>query len=80
MTTNTYSISNMNCQGCVGHIKDKIESHPHITQVEVSLDKGEAVINMSEDISLAELQRHLDHDSEYAGRYVLSESVQPIEG
>ena len=73
--TNTYSISNMNCTGCAGHIKEQIEKHPYVTQVEVSLAQGEAVIDMRQSIPLADLQSSLDHDTEYADRYILSETV-----
>ncbi len=32
--THTYSITGMICTGCAGHIKDQIERHPDVTQVE----------------------------------------------
>ena len=71
--THTFSISNMNCGGCVGHIKEQLEVHSHVTQVEVSLAQGEVVIDMLQSIPLADLQRCLDHDTQYAGRYIISE-------
>ena len=70
--THTYSISNMNCAGCAGHIKEQIEKHPDVMLVEVSLEQNEAEINMSQQIPKEELQRYLDHDTEYAGRYSIS--------
>ena len=68
----TYSITNMNCTGCVGHIKEQIEKHPDITLVDVSLEQNEVVINMSQHVPIEELQIFLDQDSEYAGRYIIS--------
>ncbi len=69
----TYSITNMHCTGCVGHIKEQIEKHQDVTLVDVSLEQNEAVINMNKHITIAELQLSLDKDTEYAGRYVISQ-------
>ena len=69
----TYSITNMHCTGCVGHIKEQIEKHPDVTLVDVSLEQNEAVINMDKHITIAELQLSLDKDTEYAGRYAISQ-------
>ena len=74
--THTYSITGMNCTGCAGHVKEQIEKHPDVTLVDVSLEQNEAVINMNQHISIAELQRFLDQDSEYSGWYSL-EPGQP---
>ena len=76
--THRYSITNMHCAGCEGHVKEQIEKHPDVTLVEISLEQSEAVINMNQHIPIAELQKSLDQDSEYAGRYSLSETGQPI--
>jgi len=70
--THTYSITNMQCTGCVGHIKEQIEKHPDVTLVDVSLEQNEAEISMNQHISKAELQLFLDKDTEYAGRYSIS--------
>ncbi len=69
----TYSITNMGCTGCVGHIKEQIEKHPDVTLVDVSLEQNEAAINMNKHIPIAELQLCLDKDTEYAGRYAISQ-------
>ena len=71
---NTYSISNINCTGCVGHIKQQIEKHPDVNLVEVTLEQSNAVINMNKDVPVAELQIFLDTDTEYAGRYIVSQA------
>ena len=69
----TYSITNMGCTGCVGHIKEQIEKHPDVTLVDVSLEQNEAAINMNKHIPIAELQLFLDKDTEYDGRYAISQ-------
>ena len=69
----TYSITNMGCTGCVGHIKEQIEKHSDVTLVDVSLEQNEAAINMNKHIPIAELQLFLDKDTEYAGRYAISQ-------
>ena len=73
--THTYSINNMHCAGCAGHVKEQIEKHPDVTLVDISLEQSEAVINMNQHIPIEELQRFLDKDSEYAGRYTISQCV-----
>jgi len=70
--THTYSITNMHCAGCAGHVKEQIEKHPDVTLIDVSLEQNEAVISMNQHISIAELQRFLDQDSKYSGRYSIS--------
>jgi len=67
--TRTYSITGMQCTGCAGHVKDQLEEHPDVTLVDVSLKQNEGVINMNQLIPIAELQRFLDQDSKYSGRY-----------
>ena len=72
--THTYSITNMRCTGCVGHIKEQIEKHPDVTLVDISLEQKEAAINMNKHIPIAELQLFLDKDTEYSGRYSISKA------
>ena len=76
--TQTYLVSNIMCKGCVGHVKEQIEKHPDVTQVDVSpttmniLRKPkEVVISMNQHIPIAELQLFLDKDTKYAGRYII---------
>ena len=70
--THTYSITNMRCTGCVGHIKEQIEKHPDVTLVDISLEQNEAAISMNQHIPITELQLFLDKDTEYSGRYSIS--------
>ena len=72
--TQTYSITGIMCKGCASHVKEQIEKHPDVTLVDVSLEQNEAVINMNQYIPIAELQLFLDKDSEYSGRYSISQA------
>jgi len=81
--TQTYSITGIMCKGCASHVKEQIEKHPDVTLVDVSpttmniLRKPkEAVISMNQHIPIAELQLFLDKDSEYSGRYSISQTGQ----
>ena len=82
--THTYSISGMMCAGCTSHVKEQIEKHPDVTQVDISSitlinifrRPKEAVISMNQLVQTEELQRFLDQDSEYSGRYSIS-SIEP---
>ncbi len=79
--TQTYSITGIMCKGCASHVKEQIEKHPDVTLFDVSpttmniLRKPkEAVISMNQHIPIAELQLFLDKDSEYSGRYSISQA------
>ncbi|MBL4734578.1 MAG: heavy-metal-associated domain-containing protein [Flavobacteriales bacterium] len=79
--THTYSIKGIMCNGCAGHVKEQLEKHPDVTSVDLPKiammnllrRPKKAVISMNQHISLAELQRFLEQDSEYAGRYSIIE-------
>jgi len=78
--THTYSVTGMMCKGCASHVKEQIENHPDVTLVDISpitlvekvRRRKEAVISMNQHISITELQRFLDQDSQYSGRYSIS--------
>ncbi len=79
-----YSVTGIMCRGCANHVKEQIEKHPDVMLVDISrinlvniLRKPkEAVISMNQHISIAELQRFLDQDSKYSGRYSISQTGQ----
>jgi len=76
----TYSIKGMMCKGCKRHIKEQLEKHPNVKQVDISrltlVDvarrRKDAVISLIQHTTIAELQRFIDLDTEYAGRYFIS--------
>jgi len=78
--TKTYSVTGMMCKGCAGHVKEQIEKHQDVTLVDISpitlvekvRRRKEAVISMNQHIPITELQRFLDQDSKYSGRYSIS--------
>ena len=78
--TQTYSVTGIMCRGCASHVKEQIEKHPDVTLVDISrinlvnilLKPKEAVISMNQHTSITELQRFLDQDSKYSGRYSIS--------
>lgn len=55
----TYYISGMTCGGCANTVKSKLEEVEHVTQVEVDLDNKQAVIHMSNHVSLDVLKKAL---------------------
>ncbi|MCC6915974.1 heavy metal-associated domain-containing protein [Nitrosomonas sp.] len=44
MPTTIIQIKGMSCQGCVSSVKNVLEKIPGVSHVEVSLDKGQAVV------------------------------------
>ena len=79
--THTYLIKGIMCNGCTGHVKEQIEKHPDVTQVDlpritmmnILRRPKKAVISMNQHVSIEELQLFLDKDSKYAGRYSISQ-------
>ncbi|MCW5518723.1 heavy-metal-associated domain-containing protein [Aureitalea sp. L0-47] len=55
----TYTIAGMTCEGCKASVAQALESLSGVTDIDVNLESGEAVLNMANPISLAELQRVL---------------------
>jgi len=78
--TQTYSVTGIMCRGCASHVKEQIEKHPDVTLVDISRinlvnisrKPKEAVISMNQHIPITELQRFLDQDSKYSGKYSIS--------
>ncbi len=56
----------MTCAGCAAKVKNKLETHPNITSVDISLENKIALLNMDSLIATTELQRLLGQDSKYA--------------
>jgi len=80
--THTYSINGIMCNGCVSHVKEQIEKHPDVTLVDIPRiallnilrRPKKAVISMNQHVPIEELQLFLDKDSEYSGRYTISQT------
>ena len=55
METMTLKVGGMTCQGCVRSVKNVLEAVPGVSQVDVSLERGEAQVRY--DPGLASAQR-----------------------
>ncbi len=56
----------MTCSGCEAKVKKDLSAVENVTQVEVSKEKNEAIIEMSKHVELADLQKGLGgNDSKY---------------
>lgn len=69
----TYNISGMTCTGCQKKIHDLLTQVEGVKQVDINLESGEAVIEMSHHVSTASLQSAL---KDYP-KYQLSEKIAP---
>ena len=52
----TYSVTGMTCNGCRTSVEDALNSINKVVKATVDLEKAEAVVEMSEQISIKELQ------------------------
>ena len=55
----TYSVTGMTCQGCKASVHKKLSQVDGVSEVAIDLEKGEAQMEMSQTISLAQLQSAL---------------------
>jgi len=56
-----FQIDGIGCGGCVARVKKTLEAHPAIEKTEIFLNpKGAAIINMTEALTVNELQQHLN--------------------
>lgn len=58
--THSYHITGMTCGSCEAKVKSALLQVDHITSVEVSKDKGTAVISMDKHVALSTLQNALE--------------------
>lgn len=65
----TYKISGMTCDGCIAKVSFLLKKNPDVKNVDIDLEKGEAIIEMEKHIPTSELQLAL---KEYP-KYQLSE-------
>jgi copper chaperone CopZ len=69
--THTYQITGMTCSGCQYKVQQLLTAVPNVKQVDIDLQKGEAVIEMTSHVNTASLQAAL---SDYP-KYQLSEKA-----
>ncbi len=66
-----YQIQGMSCGGCVSNVKRSLLQVPDVTEAEVHLNPQGAVITMSKDIDVEELQTQLSK----SGHYTIKEAL-----
>lgn len=52
MTTTTLKITGMSCGNCVRHAHEALAAVPGVTQAEVTLDPGQAIVTHGEETTL----------------------------
>jgi len=58
----TYHIHGMSCNGCRNHVEGTLSKVDGVTEVEVNLEKAEAVIEMDEHIPIKKFEEALEKD------------------
>jgi Cu2+-exporting ATPase len=53
-------VGGMMCENCVAHVKEALESLKGVSHVEVSLEKGEAVVEMDESVQEESLKKAIE--------------------
>ncbi|SIS42174.1 Cu2+-exporting ATPase [Zobellia uliginosa] len=66
----TYHIHGMSCNGCRGHVEQTLSNVEGVTKVSVDLEKAEAVVEMTDQLSLVDLQEAMEKDG---GHYSIHE-------
>ncbi len=66
-----FELSGMSCGGCVSHVKKALLQIPGVTEAEVQLQPQRAIVTMSKNIDVAELQTQLSN----AGNYTIKEII-----
>ena len=66
-----FELSGMSCGGCVSHVKKALLQIPGVTEAEVQLQPQRAIVTMSKNIDVAELQTQLSN----AGNYTIKEFI-----
>ncbi len=56
-----FELSGMSCGGCVSHVKKALLQIPGVTEAEVQLQPQRAIVTMSKNIDVAELQTQLSN-------------------
>ncbi|SHI68871.1 heavy metal translocating P-type ATPase [Pseudozobellia thermophila] len=66
----TYRIHGMSCNGCRAHVEETLSNIEGVAKVSVDLEKAEAVVEMDDQLSLADLQEAMQKDG---GHYSIHE-------
>lgn len=63
--THTYNVSGMTCEGCTAKVNHLLKKVPHVTDVQMDLDKGLAVVTMDKHVPTPTLQDALKDYPKY---------------
>ena len=63
--THTYNVSGMTCEGCTAKVSHLLKKVTHVTDVQMHLDKGEAVVTMDKHVPTPALQDALKDYPKY---------------
>jgi copper ion binding protein len=60
MATNTYTVSGMTCEHCVGAVRGEVSRIPGVTDVQVDLSNGQVTVTSDEPIDLETIRASVD--------------------
>lgn len=60
MATNTYTVSGMTCEHCVGAVRDEVSRIPGVTDVRVDLSSGRVMVESETPIDLEAVRASVD--------------------
>ena len=62
----TYSVSGMDCDHCVMHVKQAVSQVPGVTAIELALSDGLLHVTSDEPIDFAQIQEAVDDAGDYS--------------
>ena len=60
MTTNTYTVTGMTCEHCVGAVRGEVGQIPGVTDVQVELSTGAVTVTSDEPIDIETIRASVD--------------------
>jgi copper chaperone len=60
VTTNTYTVTGMTCEHCVGAVRGEVSAIPGVTDVKVELSTGEVTVTSETAVDLETLRASVD--------------------
>lgn len=60
MTTNTYTVTGMTCEHCVGSVRTEVSAIPGVTDVKVELSSGAVTVTSEAPIDLETIRASVD--------------------
>ncbi|MGB3440313.1 MAG: cation transporter [Actinophytocola sp.] len=60
MATNTYTVTGMTCEHCVGAVRGEVAQIPGVTNVKVELSSGQVTVTSDEPIDIEAVRASVD--------------------